>query len=95
MTPQELYDEVLQRSQLESLHPLHESMMRSCCESALLVEGDVDDTTLVFAVQLSFVKMNEILKHALNGALANTDEVKFGYRGNEFNIPKGSPLASV
>ncbi len=95
MTPEELYNSVIDDFPITDLHPLHKAMMEECCETALQSNPEITDKkTLTLAVQVAFLTCNSTLKATLNSSieLADADQVTIDYRNQTFTILKSSNL---
>ncbi|RTQ45851.1 hypothetical protein EJV47_23770 [Hymenobacter gummosus] len=89
----ELYDSIVQKLNLTTIHPLHKALLEECCENAVANEqGVTDPEQLRYAVYLAFSAALPALKGVLRGSIeaAQADQATLQYRGQKFVIPADS-----
>lgn len=95
MNYHELYDSIVQKLSLTTVHPLHKAILEECCENALANEQGVTDlTALQQAVYLAFTVALSVMQGVVRGSLeaAQADQVNLQYRGQTFVIAADSKL---
>lgn len=95
ITPEKLFELAIGSLAAQAPHPLHEAVLKECCENALASSSDDEDIeALTTVVQVAFSTSNTTLQAALNSAMksADADIITLNYRDETFTIPKGSKL---
>jgi hypothetical protein len=92
---QDLYNDVVQKLNLTSVHPLHKAILEECCENALANEQGVTDLlSLKQAVYLAFPVALAVMQGVVRGSLeaAHADQVNLQYRDQTFVISSDSSI---